>query len=278
MSKHGVLPVLWPSWSRHASPMWKVEFRCALACEGPRVFLHHELIVYIITHFLVSVRSTAAKQAGRPSNPLFPGVKSCHLRTCHFLSLCLVPLTGPFCLGRWNMCHLPPLARVAVWIDGTRSRGRWWSLTGSLHHSAWKREGRWPLINTIFTRRAEKDRADSISETLPFTVSLSHATVNNRKTERGINFCLFLFVFFNKEWLFPVSQADEDGWQHHRNTATKSDNYQATSFWWQRMLVLWLHAVITAPNQESRRFHATFHPWLTRKPCGECTELTATPC
>lgn len=108
-----------------------------------------------------------------------------------------------------------------------------------------------------------------------FPLSCYSKQPENRERNQFLSFFVF---FFNKEWLFPVSQADEDGWQHHRNTATKSDNYQATSFWWQRMLVLWLHAVITAPNQESRRFHATFHPWLTRKPCGECTELTATPC
>lgn len=79
-----------------------------------------------------------------------------------------------------------------------------------------REEGQWPLINTIFTRRAEKDGADSISETLPFTASLSHATVNKRKTEREINFGL-LFFFFYKELSFPVSQADADGWQRRRN-------------------------------------------------------------
>lgn len=44
-----------------------------------------------------------------------------------------------------------------------------------------EKRGRWPLINTIFTQWTEKDRADSISENLPF--NLAHATVNNRKNQ-----------------------------------------------------------------------------------------------
>lgn len=98
------------------------------------------------------------------------------------------------------MCHLPPLARVAVGLMEHvlgEGDGHWQGLYIILRG---REEGQWPLINTIFTRRAEKDGADSISETLPFTASLSHATVNKRKTEREINFGLLFFFFFIKNY------------------------------------------------------------------------------
>lgn len=48
--------------------------------------------------------------------------------------------------------------------------------------------------------------------------------------------------------------------------------------WHQQRLVLRLGPVITTTNCRSRQFYATLHHCLTDKPCGECIELTDTPC
>lgn len=61
--------------------------------------------------FLVSVQSTAVKQAGRLSKPLFPGVKSCHLHMCHFCPSALSHLLAHFA---WvdeicGICHCLPV-------------------------------------------------------------------------------------------------------------------------------------------------------------------------
>ena len=63
--------------------------------------------------FLVSVQSTAAKQAGRLSKPLFPGVKSCHLRMCHFRLSALSHLLAHFAWAGeiCATCHCLP-----VWL------------------------------------------------------------------------------------------------------------------------------------------------------------------
>lgn len=159
--------------------------------KAPGLFAPWANCVYYHT-FLVSVQSTAAKQAGRPSKPLFPGVKSCHLRMCHF---CLPALSHLLAHFAWAgeicaTCHCLP-----VWPWD------WWNtfsekvmVTDRVFTSfcedgkekkrgGKKKEEQCPLINTIFTHWAEKDRADSIFRNLDFY--LSHATVNKQKTEKN---------------------------------------------------------------------------------------------
>lgn len=164
---------------------------------GPRVFLHHELIVYIITHFLVSVRSAAAKQAGRPSNPLFPGVKSCHLRTCHFFVSLPCPTYWPILPGQVK--YVPPATACPRGrrIDGTRSRGRWWSLTGSLHHSAWKRRGAMTINQYYFHASSRKRRGWFYFRNLAlyrFPLSCYSKQAENRERNQFRSSFFFFFI------------------------------------------------------------------------------------
>lgn len=95
----------------------KGRFEACLGPRKPRVFLHHELIVYFIT-FLggggsgVSLsQSAAVKQAGHLSKPLFPGEKSCHLCTCHFCLAALSHLLAHFARAGeiCATCHCLPV-------------------------------------------------------------------------------------------------------------------------------------------------------------------------
>lgn len=162
---HSLSVVPRPGRRRPPPSQWKVEFRFALACEGPgSFFAPWANCVYYHTFFLVSVPSLAVKQAGRLSKPLFPGVKSCHLRMCHF---CLSALSHLLAHFAWAgeicaTCHcLPGLGC-----------GDWWNTFSEkvmvsdrvFTSFCVEKRGRWPLINTIFTHRAETDRADSILE------------------------------------------------------------------------------------------------------------------
>lgn len=66
---------------------------------------------------LVSVQSTAAKQAGHLSKPLFPGVKSCHLPMCHFCLSALSHLLAHFARAGeiCATCHCLPVWQWDWW-------------------------------------------------------------------------------------------------------------------------------------------------------------------
>lgn len=119
-------------------------------------------------------QSAAATTSRTPIKTIIPRCEKLSPPHVSLLSLRLVPLTGPFCPGRWNMRHLPLLARLAAGLMGQvlgEGDGNWQGLYIILLGKNRVEMGgvQWPLINTIFTHWAEKGRADSISETLPFS-------------------------------------------------------------------------------------------------------------
>lgn len=143
--------------------------------------------------FLVSVQSTAAKQAGRLSKPLFPGEKSCHLLMCHFRLPALSHLLAHFAWAGeiCATCHCLPACPWDWW-------NTFWEkvmVPDKVFTSfCVEKKGRWPLINTVFARQAERDRADSISESLPFCHS--SAAVNKQEAEKY----LLYFHFWLHSW------------------------------------------------------------------------------
>lgn len=97
----------------HHTSVVKGRFETCLGLRKPRVFLHHELIVYFITHFF-GLWVCSSETSRTPIKTIIPRWEKLSPLYVSLLSCCLVPLTGPFCPGRWNMCHLPWLARLAV--------------------------------------------------------------------------------------------------------------------------------------------------------------------
>lgn len=95
----------------HRASAVKGRFETCLVLQQPRVFLHHELIVYFIKHFFGLCLSAAVKQAGHLSKPLFPGEKSCHLCMCHFCLAALSHLLAHFARAGeiCATCHCLPV-------------------------------------------------------------------------------------------------------------------------------------------------------------------------
>lgn len=148
--------------------------------------------------FLVSVQSTAAKQAGRLSKPLFPGVKSCHLRMCHF---CLSALSHLLAHFAWAgeicaTCHCLP-----VWPWD------WWNtfsekvmVTDRVFTSFCVEKGAMTINQYYFHALSRKRQGWFYFRNL--ALYLSHATVNKQKTGKN------QFHFY-EEPLFPAT-ADVD--------------------------------------------------------------------
>lgn len=255
VSKHGVLLALCRAESPHL--MVKGRFKTCSGLWRPWDFLHHELIVYFIPHFfLVSISTHISETSRTPIKTIIPRWENLSPLYVSLLSRCLTPFTGPFCLGRWNMCHLPLFARLAVGLVEhvlRDSDSNWRGL-----YIIWcRKRGWWPLINTIFTHWAEKDKADSIFETLPFS-----SLVRYRKQRKATFFSLMSLSWH---------------WLHEDVLHILMNVIIIMLVWWQQRLVLWLCPVITATIPEFQ-FYATFDHCLTHKPCGECRGPTATPC
>lgn len=171
-------------------------------CPGlwrPGVFLRHELIVYIITHFWsLSSPQQRNKQDAYQNHysQVWKAVTfACHLRMCHFF--CLPALSHLLAHFAWagEICATCQWLPVWPWD--------WWNtfwekvmLTDRVFTSfCVGKKGQWPLINTIFTHWAEKDKADSISENI--ALYRSPATVNKLKTEK-INLSLYINLNHSK--------------------------------------------------------------------------------
>lgn len=157
------------SFQRHAS-RWKVEFRSAPACEGPGSFWRHELIVYIITHcWSLSSPQRWNKQDAHQNHysQVWKAVTFLRVTFVSALSHLLAHFAwaGEICAT----CHCSP-ARPWDWWNTF-----WEEVTAAdrvFTSFCVEETGRWPLINTVFTHRAENDRADSISEDVPFAALL----------------------------------------------------------------------------------------------------------
>lgn len=167
--------------SRHTS-RWKVEFRFAPACEGPGSFLRHELSVYIITRFW----SLSGPQR-RNKQEAYQNHYSQVWKAVTFACVTFVSLPCPTCrsIVPGQVKYVPPATACPVWAAGLMEHvlgegdGNWQGLYIILR---WKK-GQWPLINTIFTHRAEKRQGWFYFGN--FALYLSHATVNKQKTEEN---------------------------------------------------------------------------------------------
>lgn len=182
VSKHGILSALWWDWAV-TLPGERYGLDLPWLAKALGLFAPWANCVYYHT-FLGSVQYTAVKQAGCLSKPLFPGVKSCHLRMCHF---CLSALSHLLAHFAWAgeicaTCHCLPGLAVGL-MEHILGEGddKWQGLYIILRG----KKGRWPLINTIFTHWAEKRQGWFYF--WKCTLYLSHATVNKQKTEK-INF------------------------------------------------------------------------------------------
>lgn len=134
VSKQSTLGACWVEPSHF---LVKGRFEMCLGLRRPWVFLHHELIVYFITHFFWSLsQSAAVKQAGHLSKPLFPGEKSCHLCMCHFCLAALSHLLAHFAQAGeiCATCHCLPVWQRDWWnilsVMTTATDGVFTSLCG----------------------------------------------------------------------------------------------------------------------------------------------------
>lgn len=165
VSKQSALRAYWVEPSRF---LVKGRFEMCLGLRKPRVFLHHELIVYFITHtfffFFVSVSVCSGETSRTPIKTIIPRWEKLSPLYVSLLSRCLVPLTGPFCPGRWNMCHLPLLARLAAELmehSPCNDISNGWGL----YIIAGREREQWPWITILPTTDQEQMGANSHSET-----------------------------------------------------------------------------------------------------------------
>lgn len=175
MSKHCILPALCRDWAI-TLPGERQTLDLPWLVKALGLFAPWANCVYYHT-FLVSVRSTAVKQAGRLSKPLFPGVKSCHLRMCHFCFSALSHLLAHFAWAGeiCATCHCLP-----VWPWD------WWNTFSE----------KVMVTDRVFTSFCVEKRAMTINQYYfhalsrkrqgwfyfrKFALYLSHATVNKQR-------------------------------------------------------------------------------------------------
>lgn len=132
-----------------------------LGLQKPRVFVHHELIVYFILHFFGLCLSLQQWNKQDTYQTHYTQVRKAVTSMCHF---CLAAFSHLLAHFGWAgeicaTCHCLP-----VW------QRNWWNIlsamtmaTDGFFASLFREKGQWPWLNSIFTHRSGKDGVTSIS-------------------------------------------------------------------------------------------------------------------
>lgn len=152
-------------WVEPSCFLVKGRFEMCLGLRKPRVFLHHELIVYFITHFFFRLCLSLQRWNKQDTyQNHYSQVRKAVTSVCvTFVSL-PCPTYWPICPGRWNMCHLPLLARLAAELmehSPCNDIGNGWGL----YIIAGRERGQWQWITILSTTDQEQMGANSHFET-----------------------------------------------------------------------------------------------------------------